>query len=99
MFIDTPKYPYDPHPYQKIMTLKKHTYKPKKISIICFHTKKIITLKKDTYKPENAYITLFYSHNFLKVTILKKSIHTNYKHSHNTFRIKNNQIKKHTNKS
>ena len=39
-----------------------------------------ITLKKHTYKPENTYITLLYSKNFLKVTMLIKSIHTNPKH-------------------
>ena len=59
-----------------------------------------ITLKKHTYKSENTYITLFYSNNFLKVTILVKSIHANPKHPYDPLILKNNNtynhFKKHT---
>ena len=47
----------------------------------------ISKIKKDTYKPKHHY-NPFYSNNFVKVTILIKSIHTNSKHYRNTFHTK-----------
>ena len=45
----------------------------------------ILKIKKGYLQTPNTTATLFYSNNFLKVTILIKSIHTNPKHHYNPF--------------
>ena len=70
---------------------------PPNISMTPIHTKKsscqksihtnsfILKIKKGYLQTPNTTITFFYSNNFLKVTILIKSIHTNPKHHYNPF--------------
>ena len=67
---------------KKIITLKSIHIKPT-FSITPFHTKKIIILEKDTYKIWKYLYNPFYSNNFLKITILLKSINTNPKYLYN----------------